>query len=226
MAILSETDTARDVRPIASTASPQEIGGAFIHALAAMDFGAVERVFSPKVNFRSLVPGSERFASTASAAVGWLRDWFGDEETIQVLGSKVEMVRDILSIQYRFRVRAKGGEWQVIEQHAFCEITGGRISEMRLACSGFLPDPDISKKDEPGTKARLGGILFYDAGAKSCTEGPLEEISRLMRQLNTGQTLEVHATNPSVARDLPAWCRLTGHELLNQDMDHFLIRHK
>ena len=226
MATISTTDTATEARTISSIPSPQEMGESFIHALADMDFDAVERIFSPKVNFRSLVPGSERFASTASAAVGWLRDWFGDEETIQVLQSSVEMVRDILSIQYQFRVRAKGGEWQVIEQHAFCEILGNRIAEMRLTCSGFHPDPDLNLEVESGSEPRLGGVLFYDAGAKSCTEGPLEEISRLIRQLNSGQTLEVHATNPSVARDLPAWCRLTGHELVNQNMDLFLIRHK
>jgi len=226
MATFSPTDTATESQSNSSLPSPQQIGESFMQALAAMDFDAVERIFSPKVNFRSLVPSGERFASTASAAVGWLRDWFGDEETIQPLQSNVEMVRDVLCIHYRFRVRAQGGEWQIIEQHAYSEIQRGRIAEMRLVCSGFHADPDSSSETGSGAKPRLGGALFYDAGAKSCTEGPLEEISRLMRQLNSGQTLEIHATNPSVARDLPAWCRLTGHELLNQNMDHFLIRHK
>jgi len=226
MATVNQTATSTEARTISSLASPQEIGESFLSALTAKDFDTVERFFSPKVNFRSLVPSGERFASTASAAVGWLRRWFGDEETIQVIESHVGMVRNILSIQYRFRVRAKGGEWQVIEQYAFCETLGGRITQMRLVCSGFHTDPNPKEGTGRESRPKLGGALFYDAGAKSCTEGPLEDISRLMRQLNSGQTLEVHATNPSVARDLPAWCRLTGHELINQEMDHFLIRHK
>ena len=73
---------------------------------------------------------------------------------------------------------------------------------------------------------RLGGTLFYDAGSKGCAEGPLDDIVRLIRQLDSGQTLEIHATDPSVAGDLPAWCRLSGHELVESQAENFLIRHK
>jgi len=74
--------------------------------------------------------------------------------------------------------------------------------------------------------AQLGADAFYDAGEKGCGDGPLDEIAAQMRRLAPGQTLEVRATDPSVANDLPAWCRLVGHELVTQDGDHYLIRRR
>ena len=47
-----------------------------------------------------------------------------------------------------------------------------------------------------------------------------------MRELAPGQTLEVHATDPTVVVDLPAWSRLTGHTLIDQQGDRYLIRRK
>jgi tRNA 2-thiouridine synthesizing protein A len=67
---------------------------------------------------------------------------------------------------------------------------------------------------------------FFDAGNKGCAEGPLDRIAALMRQLEPGQTLEVRATDPSVAVDLPAWCRMTGHAVVEQEGDRYLIRRK
>ena len=72
----------------------------------------------------------------------------------------------------------------------------------------------------------LGADAFYDAGDKGCGEGPLDEIATLIRELAPGQTLEVRATDPTVVVDLPAWCRLTGHTLIDQQGDRYLIRHK
>ena len=72
----------------------------------------------------------------------------------------------------------------------------------------------------------LGANSFYDAGDQGCGAGPLDEIAALMRRLTPGQTLEVRATDPSVAGDLPAWCRLVGHELVRHEGDRYLIRRR
>jgi len=74
--------------------------------------------------------------------------------------------------------------------------------------------------------ALLSADAFYDAGDKGCGEGPLDEIATWMRELAPGQTLEVRATDPTVVVDLPAWCRLTGHSLIDQQGDRYLIRRK
>jgi tRNA 2-thiouridine synthesizing protein A len=74
--------------------------------------------------------------------------------------------------------------------------------------------------------ARLSADAFYDAGAQGCADGALDEVAALLRRLAPGQTLEVRATEPSVANDLPAWCRMTGHELVTRDEDRYLIRRR
>lgn len=213
-----------------SVSSPQAVGEAYLTALSTQDFVALEQIFLPKVRFRSLVPSGERFGTNSTEAVGWLRKWFGDEDTIEILQSAIDQVQDILSIHYRLRVHNPHSGWQVIEQNAYCVLREGRIAEMSLVCSGFHRLPDYSK--DLGADSRqspqpiLGGTLFYDAGSRGCAEGPLDDIARLLRQLESGQTLEIHATDPSVAGDLPAWCRLSGHQLVESKAEHYLIRHK
>ena len=76
------------------------------------------------------------------------------------------------------------------------------------------------------TTSTFGATTFYDAGDKGCGAGPLDEIADLMGRLASGQTLEIRATDPSVAVDLPAWCRLTGHTLVTQEGNRYLIRRK
>jgi TusA-related sulfurtransferase len=83
---------------------------------------------------------------------------------------------------------------------------------------------EVHPMDQP--TSRLGADAFYDAGDTGCAYGPLDDIARMIRQLSSGQTLEVRATDPSVAVDLPAWCRLTGHQLVTQQEDRYLLRRK
>ena len=209
--------------------SRQVVGESFIQALSAQDFDSLATMFTPTVRFRSLVPSEENNASTAAQAAALLRDWFGSPDIIEIVQSTSELLSDRLHISYRLRVH-DGDGWQLIEQHAFCTLMGERIADMWLVCSGFRPVPNLiagSGGDAyPLPMPQLGGDVFYDAGPKGCAEGSLDDIVRQMRQMAPGQTLEIHATDPSVAADLPSWCRLSGHEFLRQDGNYFLIRHK
>jgi len=72
----------------------------------------------------------------------------------------------------------------------------------------------------------FGSDAFYDAGDKGCGDGPLDDIALLIRRMTPGQRLEIRATEPSVAVDLPAWCRLTGHRLLQHQGDRYLVERK
>ncbi len=78
--------------------------------------------------------------------------------------------------------------------------------------------------------SELEADVFYDAGDRGCAEGPLDAIAATLRKLQPGQTLEIRATEPSVANDLPAWCRLTGHTLEQSRAgaagDRYLVRRK
>jgi hypothetical protein len=206
----------------------QAVGDSFVHALAAQDFDALQAIFLPVVRFRALVPSGERFGQTATEAAGWLRRWFGSADTLEVMQSACTPVFDRLYLNYRMRVHDEKG-WHVIEQHAYCVLQGDQIADMWLICSGFRPDagPAVEFRMDAYSEPtpRLGGDVFYNAGSKGCAEGPFDEIVRLMRLMKSGQTLEIYATDPSVAGDLPAWCRLSGHEFIRQDGSYFLIRY-
>ena len=43
---------------------------------------------------------------------------------------------------------------------------------------------------------------------------PVIRTQNRVADLAPGDTLEVACTDPGAARDIPAWCRINGHELL------------
>ncbi len=67
---------------------------------------------------------------------------------------------------------------------------------------------------------------WYNAGDKGCAAGPMDEIAAVMRKMEPGQKLEIFATDPTVPVDLAAWCRMTGHALVEQQGSHYLVQHK
>lgn len=206
------------------------IGQAYLEALAARDFERIERLLHPHARFRGLVPGAICEGTTAKEALSWLRRWFGDWGVFNLTQRSVDQVVDRLHIAYRAQV-CDQDRWQEVAQHLYCNIEHEVITDMALLCSGFrpLPEPHAAQlsSDSPGhseeEEARFDVNLFYDAGDKGCTEGPLEQIAQLARRLLDGQTLEVRAIDPSVAHDLPAWCRLAGYALLQQNGDRYVI---
>jgi len=65
---------------------------------------------------------------------------------------------------------------------------------------------------------------FYNAGDKGCAFGPMDEIAALIRKMVSGQTLEINASDSSVAFDLAAWCRMTSNTLVEQRDGRYLVR--
>ena len=43
---------------------------------------------------------------------------------------------------------------------------------------------------------------------------PVIRAQNRIAELAPGDTLEVHATDPGALHDIPAWCRVHGHEVL------------
>jgi TusA-related sulfurtransferase len=112
-----------------------------------------------------------------------------------------------VGINFRARKPRDEAEWAAALAALSCEVPAQQRGEVPA---------------QPASA--LGADAFYDAGDKGCAEGPIEEIAALMRQLSPGQTLEVRATDPTVAVDLPAWCRLAGHKLVTHQNDRYLLR--
>jgi TusA-related sulfurtransferase len=214
---------------VSSNPAFTSIGNALLDALAVRDFDRIGKLLHPDIRFRGLVPHTVREGTTAEETLSWLRRWFGDADVFNLTQFSIDQVVDRLHIAYRVHVHNRDG-WQEVAQHIYCIIQNDVIGDMALLCSGFRPVPEepfVRQQSDfmafSSTQARSEANLFYDGGDKGCAEGPLEQIAQLARRLSAGQTMEVHATNPSVTHDLPAWCRLAGYELLYQDGDRYLI---
>ena len=85
------------------------------------------------------------------------------------------------------------------------------------------------KLDDSIIKHVYGVTGRYDLVAlisKGCADGPLDDIAAIMAGLHAGQTLEIHATDASVAVDLAAWCRMTANVLLDQRGSRHLVRRR
>lgn len=115
------------------------LGQRFLAALARRDFESLETCFQPDVRFKALVPSGVREGTGPEHTVAWFYLWFGDTEQFDMQRMDIERMRDRLHICYRIRL-IKDGLLQSIEQQAYCEVTGGRISVMNLLCSGFRPE--------------------------------------------------------------------------------------
>lgn len=66
--------------------------------------------------------------------------------------------------------------------------------------------------------ARLGpapeGVRCLDARHLICPM-PVIRTQEYVKQLVAGEELEVVATDPGALHDIPAWCRVHGHEILH-----------
>ncbi len=65
----------------------------------------------------------------------------------------------------------------------------------------------------------------WDSGDRGCGELLLELKMRVER-LRPGQVFELIARDPGAPADLPAWCRLTGHALVEHEHPVYRIRRK
>jgi len=98
-------------------------------------------------------------------------------------------------------------------------------AEREAALKALASDLALQKVEEQPISI-WGADAFYDAGNQGCADGPLDEVALLVSRLSSGQTLEVRAIDPSVANDLPAWCRMSGHEIVQQQGDRYLVRRR
>ncbi|MDD3196119.1 MAG: sulfurtransferase TusA family protein [Paludibacter sp.] len=55
--------------------------------------------------------------------------------------------------------------------------------------------------------------LSLDCKGLSCPM-PMMKIAKAMKELKTGEVLEVFGTDPGTKSDLPGWCTKTGNECL------------
>jgi 5-methyltetrahydropteroyltriglutamate--homocysteine methyltransferase len=68
---------------------------------------------------------------------------------------------------------------------------------------------------EPIPQHAFAADVSFDGGDLDCGGGLLLLIRRHIDPLSRGALLEIRSRDASVEQDLPAWCRLTGNELVS-----------
>jgi len=103
---------------------------------------------------------------------------------------------------------------------------GVRHTETSLIVWTGEEEKKVAEVKTANTAPVFNADQFYDAGDKGCAAGPMDDIAGIMRRISAGQTLEIYATDAAVSADLSAWCRMTGHQLIEQQNNHYLLQHK
>ncbi|HJP65135.1 MAG TPA: sulfurtransferase TusA family protein [Actinomycetota bacterium] len=63
-----------------------------------------------------------------------------------------------------------------------------------------------------------------DVRGQSCPL-PVVRASQAIKQLESGQVLEVLATDPGSLTDFPAWAKSTGNQIVQQDQEDGVFRY-
>ena len=117
------------------------IGEDFAKAVAAKDATAMVDLLAADVDFKGLTPGRIwEGTSPGDVASVFFDHWFEPSDTIEALVDVKtgEDVADTQHVSYRLNLLNDAGE-QVAEQQAYYRATDGRISHLRVLCSGFRP---------------------------------------------------------------------------------------
>lgn len=64
---------------------------------------------------------------------------------------------------------------------------------------------------------------YFDAGDMGCGELVLELKFR-MKELPAGALMHLIASDPGAPVDLPAWCKMTGHNMVQAEHPNYLIK--
>ena len=89
----------------------------------------------------------------------------------------------------------------------FCSRCGARLAGA-AATDAALPRADA----------------LCDLGDGGCEAGTLLKVRGAVASLAAGQVLELRSTNPIMQDDVPAWCRMTGHEYLGAAGSRYFVR--
>jgi hypothetical protein len=126
---------------ISDEGTGSDLAHRFAAALATRDATALRSLFGSELDFRGLTPGNVWEAATPDALVNdvILGAWFEPGDVIGRIESvQSGQVGSRTRIGYRFLVTNASGSYTV-EQQAFLDLAGGKITWLRVLCSGFVP---------------------------------------------------------------------------------------
>jgi len=130
----------------AAGVSPREpsAGELFAGALAAKDAPGIRALLADPVDFQALTPGRHWQAATPGEVVDEivLGHWFDPGDDIRALESvSAGHLPGREHVSYLLRVHNADGA-HLVEQQVYYNTDGGRITWMRVLCSGYRPLTD------------------------------------------------------------------------------------
>jgi len=200
----------------------QQLGEGWIQAIAEEALDRLEQFCHAGIVSRLLTPHHYDTLNNASDLVAKYRDWFGGYTNFQVVGSRIDLVGERLGISYRFLLQDRE-DWYTIEQQLYCTLKDGRVEKLHLLCSGFQPvemthqaAPVRAPQAEEQDPARDELLEFYIGASNDGSTCALltPAIRSKLREMQTGQVLEVRVDDPTAKEDIEAWSRLSGNALL------------
>ncbi len=124
--------------PLLSTATDEEVAGAYAAAYACADLEALRSILAPDVISRLLMPGDFRtlqggdaFVTELAAAVAQVDGWRSHSSSVVPIGDK-------FATRSRLVLEAGGDRYQ-LEHQEVVTVRNGRVEAIDGVCSGFRP---------------------------------------------------------------------------------------
>ena len=113
------------------------MGEDFVAAIAKRDREGLKALLADDVDFKGLTPSLFWRAENPDDVEAIVFDhWFEEMEVTAIPVLRTDDVAGINQIGYRFDVDTRLGP-RVVEQQAYYKVKQGRITFVRLVCSGF-----------------------------------------------------------------------------------------
>jgi len=118
-----------------------DVAERFVQAIVDHDRAGMLALLAPDVDFRGMTPGRTWEASSPEEVVGvFLDHWFEDSDHVDAVTrlARGDDVVDLRHLSYRCEVTNDRGS-HTVEQQAYYRTSDGRLSYLRVMCSGFRP---------------------------------------------------------------------------------------
>jgi TusA-related sulfurtransferase len=202
--------------------SMHQLGERWIQAIAEDDLDKLTQFCIPAISSTLLTPNHLDTFHNSSDLVAKYHDWFDDYTNFHLEGNRVAQVGERLGIFYRLLLQNQG-DWYMIEQQLYCNLKNGRVEKVRLLCSGFQPvgtneevkfaySPKAGEQDPERDDLLEFHSESAEAGGTCALLTPAIKLK--LREMQSGQILEVRVDDPSARGDIEAWSRLSGNKLL------------
>lgn len=119
------------------------LGRRLVGSIVAKDADAMRALVHDDVDFRAVTPGRYWESTDARSVVEEivLGTWFAPDRRItEVVLLETEAIGALERVRYQLGAELTGGS-HLVEQQAYLETRGDRISAIRIVCSGYVRRP-------------------------------------------------------------------------------------